>query len=96
MSLKDAGEEQIELANELKDMNKGKIPIEKRSLLNNTELLLSKREKNLNNFKIKIFSTKNPAPEPEPTVFDTPELTKDRAKKSQPKLHRNFNIYTDK
>ena len=78
MSLKDSHEEQIRITNELKDMVKGKMSVEKRSFLKNTGLLLSAREKIC--FKSKIFPTKNPEPKPEPTVFDTSKSTKERAK----------------
>ena len=71
MSLENADEEKIQLANALKDMDKGKRPVEKISFLKNAILLLSGRENILYNFKGKIFPAKNPEPEPEPTVFAT-------------------------
>ena len=81
--LEDADEKQSYLINELKDMGKGKTPLEKKSLLKNAGLFLIGREKILNNFKVKTFLIKNidknstlePAPEPapDPTAFDTPK-----------------------
>ena len=73
LSFKGADEEQSKLVNELKDEGKGKIPIEKRSFLNNVILFLGGREKILNNFKNKIFQINNlgkistPAPTSKPT-----------------------------
>lgn len=53
---------------QLKGIAKAKLPIEKRSFLNNTELFLSAREKILNNFKRKRFPIKKlyktPTPRP--------------------------------
>ena len=72
LSLEDADKEQIQLANELNDMSKGKIPIEKGLFLKNAKLVISERENILNNFKDKIFLKKNPEPEPEQTVLATP------------------------
>ena len=45
------------------------MSLEKRTLLKSLGLLLSAREKILNNFKSKIFPTKNIEPQPE-TDFD--------------------------
>ena len=59
LTLKDADEEQSELVNILKDLNRGVKPVEKRSFLDNIGLLLSEREKIVNNFRSKIFSVKN-------------------------------------
>ena len=59
LTLKDADEEQSELVNILKDLNRGVKPDEKRSFLDNIGLLLSEREKIVNNFRSKIFSVKN-------------------------------------
>ena len=63
-------------------MGKGKSLVEKRYFLDDVGLLISAREKILNNFKDKIFPTKNPEPElqPKPTVFDTPKSTKKTSK----------------
>ena len=47
-----------EVANELKDMSKHKISVQKKSFLNNSVLSLSAREKNLDKFKSKIFPIK--------------------------------------
>ena len=66
------------------------MPVGKRPVLKNAGLLLSAREKILNNFKTNIFPTKIVESEPEPTLFATPKPTKERAKKSQPKLCRDF------
>ena len=73
-------------------MGKSNIPFQKRSFLKNAGFFASAGEKNLNNFKSKIFPTKNsgkistpkPAPksEPEPTVFATPKPTKQQTNKS--------------
>ena len=52
LSLKNTDELQIQIANELKDMVKGKMTVEERPFLQNAWLLLSAREKILNNFKI--------------------------------------------
>ena len=52
LSLKNTDELQIQIANELKDMVKGKMTVEERPFLQNAGLLLSAREKILNNFKI--------------------------------------------
>ena len=46
----------IKLVNKLRDIGKGKTPVEKRSFLNNARLC---KRKNLNNFKRKIFPIKN-------------------------------------
>ena len=80
MSLEDADEEQNQVVSVLKDTGKGKLPVEKRSFLQNAGLFLSAREKILNNFKSKIFPTKNPEKilAPEPTVFDTLKPTKEK------------------
>ena len=48
LSIKDADKEQIQIANELKDMGKSKMPGEKKSFLKNAGLLLNAREKILN------------------------------------------------
>ena len=45
LSLQDADEEQIQLINELKNVNKGRIPVEKRYFVNHAWLYLSVREK---------------------------------------------------
>ena len=58
LSLEGADEKQSHLINELKDMGKGKIPLEKKSLLNGGLFLIG-REKILNNFKVKTFLIKN-------------------------------------
>ena len=71
LSLKDADEEQIQIANELKYIGKGKMSVEKRSFLKNVGLLLSAREKILHNFKSKIFPTKNLESEPESDLEST-------------------------
>ena len=97
-SLEDANKRKIQLANEFKDMGEGKIPVEKRALLKNAVLLISARKKYLNNFKGKIFRTKNPEltlePEPEQesesTAFATPEPSKETAKISQCRLYKDF------
>ena len=47
-----------EVANELKDMSKHKISVQKKSFLNNSVLSVSAREKNLDKFKSKIFPIK--------------------------------------
>ena len=79
LPLEDADEEQIQLANELMDMGKKKknTSSKKDLFLNNAVLVIRAREKILNNFKGKKFTTKNaePAPdwEPEPTVFASPK-----------------------
>ena len=52
------------------------MSVRKLLFLKNTGFLLSAREKILNNFKSKIFSTKNLESKPEPTVFDIPKHTK--------------------
>ena len=77
LSLEDADEEQIQLANELKDIGKGNVTVEKSPFLRNAVLFISARQKILNNFKGKIFPTRNPepAPKPESTVFATPKST---------------------
>ena len=59
-------------------MNRGKGPLEKTSFLSNLRLFLSAREKILNE------------PTPKPTVFDTPEPTKERTKNFPFKLRENF------
>ena len=65
MSLKDADEEEMMIANKLKDMGKGGMSVEKICFLKNAVLLLNGREKILNNFKSNIFRTKNHESEPE-------------------------------
>ena len=54
--------------------------------------LLSARENILNNFKSKIFLTKNPdqIPTPQSTVIDAPKPIKEQTKKSSSKLKVNF------
>ena len=59
LTLEHAEKKQSELSNKLSCVNRGKIPVEKRSLLNNAGLFLSAREKILNNFKSKIFPAKD-------------------------------------
>lgn len=91
MSLKTADREQIEIVKILSDMNRGRIPVEKRSLLRCLGLFPSARKKILN-FMSKIFSLKDPdkipttdpTPEPttDPTVFYTPKPKIERTKKS--------------
>ena len=85
-------------------MGKRKSLVEKISFLKNAGLLLSAREKVLNNFKGKIFPTKNldknatpewvrkpaPKPEAEPTLFATPRPAKERAKNSSSKFYENI------
>ena len=97
MSLEGADEEQIQVVSVLKDTGKAKLPVGKRSFLKNAGLFLRAREKILNNFKSKIFPTKNPekilAPKPAP---DTLKPTKDQNKKSPFKLNTNFFIYNFK
>ena len=70
----------VQIFNELKDMGKGIIPIEKIYFLTNAALLLCAREKVLDNFKIKVFPTKTLESEPEPerqlAVFATPKPKK--------------------
>ena len=78
-------------------MGKGQIPVEKISFLNYTGLLISSREKIVNNFRGKIFPKKSlnqpgPEPEPEPTVFATVKPTKEQAKRNQSKFCRAFLI----
>ena len=58
LSLKDADIKQNHLINELRNMQKSKIAVEEISFLKNS-LFISTREKILNNFKGKIFLTKN-------------------------------------
>ena len=89
VSLKDADEEQSKLVNKLSEMNKGKIPVDKRSFLIN--VIAQGKRKILNNSKSKIFPIKylhrrtgipDPTPEPTPAatpeavIFDTPKPTK--------------------
>ena len=64
LSIKNADKEQIQIANELKDMGNGKMPGEKKSFLKNAGLLLNAREKILNNLKRKLFPAKNIESEP--------------------------------
>ena len=78
MSLEVADEEQSKLVSKLSDIARGKIPVEKRSFLNNVVLFLSGREKILNNFRSNIFSTKklDKTLTPELTPDPTPKHTK--------------------
>ena len=86
MSLEDADRENISLVNELRSMNRIKVPLEKISFLSNAKLILSAREKILNSFKSKILPKKNVDntafieetldPTPDLTVFDTSKQTK--------------------
>ena len=78
MSLEVADEEQSKLVSKLSDIARGKIPVEKKSFLNNVILFLSAREKILNNFRSNIFSTKklDKTLTPELTPDPTPEHTK--------------------
>ena len=78
----------------------GKLSFQKISFLENAGLLLNEREKNINNFKSKIFPTKNPDKTPlsEPTpypVFVTPKLTKQWINKSSIK-NQNQDLYKAK
>ena len=57
MSIEDADEKQIQLANELKDMSIGKRPVLKSSFLKNRGFIISLREKFLIN-KAKYFPQK--------------------------------------
>ena len=75
LSIKDADKEQIQIANELKDMGKGKMPGEKKSFLKNAGLLLNAREKILNNLKRKLFPAKNIESEPD-SDFDSTKISK--------------------
>ena len=77
------------------------MPVEKRSFLKNTRFLFRAREKILNNFRGKIFPTKNldktatPEPEPEPAVFATPKPIKERTNKSTCKLYEDYKFVND-
>ena len=75
LSLKDADNGQSNFANALTNLDKSVKPVEKKYLLNNVGLLLSTREKVLNNFKSKIFPKnldKLPTPEPAPELVYEP------------------------
>ena len=61
LSWKNADQEQIQIANELKDMDKGKVPVGKRASLKNRRLLHA-TEKTINNSKNKIISKKHLEP----------------------------------
>ena len=80
LPLKDVDEKQNLLLNELKDMGQGKITVEKRSF--SIKYRIISTCKFLNNFKSKIFPTRNPdktlrpEPAPESTVFATPKRQK--------------------
>ena len=78
MSLEVADEEQSKLVSKLSDIARGKIPVEKKSFLNNVILFLSAREKILNDFRSNIFSTKklDKTLTPELTPDPTPKHTK--------------------
>ena len=68
LPLEDADEEQIQLANELMDMVKKKkknTSSKKDLFLKNAVLVIRAREKILNNFKGKTFTTKNAEPAPD-------------------------------
>ena len=71
LSLEDA--DKVQLANELRDVVKVKFQLKKISFKKNARKLISPRKEILNNFKRKVFLTKNtePAPEPElePIIF---------------------------
>ena len=75
---KNADKEQNQIANELKDIGKGKMPNEKICFLKNARLIISAREKNHNNFKSKIFLTKNLEPKPGQTVYATSKQKKNK------------------
>ena len=75
LSIKNADKEQIQIANELKDMGKGKMPSEKKSFLKNAGLLLNAREKILNNLKRKLFPAKNIESEAD-SDFDSTKISK--------------------
>ena len=57
-SLEDANKRKIQLANEFKDMGEGKIPVEKRALLENAVLLIIARKNFLIILKAKYFQQK--------------------------------------
>ena len=75
------------LFNELKDMGKSKIQVEKNIFLKMQNYFLV-QEKNYSQFWSKNISNKTPDKitipelEPEPIVFATPKRTKGRTKKS--------------
>ena len=58
MALKDANKEQIQLADELKDIGKGKISVEKATFLKKAALLIIAREKFLITLKAKYSQQK--------------------------------------
>ena len=82
------------------NFNKGIKILEKKSFLNNLELLFSAKEKVLNSFKSRLFPIKNrdkiptrkPAAEPKPEVAiePAPELAPTKHKKSKLKLQQKF------
>ena len=86
----------FKLTNILKSSNKSVKTVEKRSFPNNIGLFLSAREKILNNFRIKIFSTKNTIPAPKqapetvPAPKPAPEPTKHKTRKF--KLHKKLRM----
>ena len=90
----------FKLTNILKSSNKSVKTVEKRSFLNNIGLFLSAREKILNNFRIKIFSTKNTipapkqAPEPTPETVPAPKPAPEPTKHKTPKfkLHKKLRM----
>ena len=57
-------------------MGKNKMLVSKTSFLKYTGSPLSVREKDVNNFKSKIFSAKYLEVEPEPDVYDIPKKNK--------------------
>ena len=89
MSLEDADKKQNELDKNFSGIKRGRIAVEKRSLLKKLGLFLRATESCFNNFKSKKFPLKKPhkIPKPDPTpgttVFDTPKQPrKEQAKKS--------------
>ena len=84
LSLKDADDEQIKFANELKSIDNGPKSVEKKLFMNNVVLFLTAREKVLNNFENRLFPIENLEQELEPELEPEPEQEPELEPKPQP------------
>ena len=83
--------------NELKGIDKGIKPVEKRSFLNNIGLFIGRKEKVLKNFKSRIFPIKNidEIAAPETGLAPKPTIRKASSKKFEDKIQIDKNKIND-